>query len=68
MEILYRHASYEYFVKTKTSYAALMKIMVKTLLKLELKPSQQKAMIEIVFRYFYAYHHEKQFNATDIFI
>jgi len=45
-----------------------MKIMVKTLLKLELKPSQQKAMIEIVFRYFYAYHHEKQFNATDIFI
>ena len=45
MEILYRNASHEYFVRTKTSYAALMKIMVKTLLKLELKPAQQKAMM-----------------------
>jgi hypothetical protein len=25
-------------------------------------------MMEIVFRYFYAYHHDKKFAATDIFV
>lgn len=25
-------------------------------------------MMEIVFRYFYAYHHDKKFGVTDIFI
>jgi hypothetical protein len=68
MEILYRCASHEYFVKSKPYYAALIKILVKGVIKLELKPSQQRMMMEIVFRYFYAYHHEKKFAATDVFI
>jgi hypothetical protein len=33
-----------------------------------LKSAQQKALMEIVFRYFYAYHHDKKQAAPDLFI
>lgn len=45
-----------------------MKILVKILIKLDLKPAQQKLMMEVVFRYFYCYHHDKKYGSTDIFI
>lgn len=55
-------------MRSRTYYATLMKILVKMLVKLELKPGQQKQMMEIVFRYFYAYHFDKKYGATEIFI
>ena len=68
MEVLYRVSSQEYFMKAKSTYAALMKILVNLLLKMELKPAQQKLMMEVVFRYFFVYHTDKAFKATDVFI
>ncbi len=41
---------------------------MKLLVKCELKPTQQKQMMEIVYRYFYAFHHDKKYEATSIFI
>ena len=55
-------------MKAKSTYAALMKILVNLLLKMELKPAQQKLMMEVVFRYFFVYHTDKAFKATDVFI
>jgi hypothetical protein len=68
LEILYRASDLEYFAKYKPFYPTLIKMLVKMLVKLELKPAQQKSMMEVIFRYFYIYHHDKKFNCTDIFI
>ena len=38
------------------------------MLTMDLKPSQEKILMDIVFRYFYAFHHDKKYNATDIFM
>lgn len=45
-----------------------MKILLKSILTIDLKLTQQKLLMDIVFRYFYAFHHDKKYNATDIFI
>lgn len=68
MEVLYRSTDLEFFVRSKPFYATLVKILIKMLIKLELKPGQQKSMMEIVFRYFYCFHHDKKYACTDIFI
>ena len=59
--------SLEYFVRSKGQYGTLIKFFVKMLLNFDLKKPQQKIMMEIVFRYFYAYHYDKRYEATDIF-
>ena len=68
MEILYRSTNIEYFIRSSPFYSALIKMMVKILFKLELNQSQQKMFMEIVFRYFFCFHNDKKFGATDIFI
>ena len=55
-------------MKNSANYTTLIKILVKILVKLDLKPAQQKLMIAVVFRYFYCYHNDKKFGSTDIFI
>jgi hypothetical protein len=55
-------------MKNSANYTTLIKILVKILIKLDLKPAQQKQMMEIVFRYFYCYQNDKKFASTDIFI
>jgi hypothetical protein len=68
MECLYKNASLEYFMRSRSHYGIVMKILLKAILTIELKPTQQKLLLDIVFRYFYAFHHDKKYNATDIFI
>lgn len=45
-----------------------MRILIQGLIGMELKVSQQKILMELVFRYFYAYHHDKKQIATDLFV
>ena len=68
MEILYRTTDLEFFVRSKPFYSTMVKILIKVLLRMELKPSEQRQMMEVVFRYFFAFHHDKKYTATDLFI
>lgn len=68
MEILYRATDLEFFMKNSQNYTTLIKILVKIMIRLELTQAQQRTMMEIVFRYFYCYHHDKKYGSTDIFI
>ncbi len=44
-------------MRSKFNYANLMRILIQGLMGMDLKVSQQKIFMELVFRYFYAYHH-----------
>lgn len=45
-----------------------MRIFIQGLISMDLKVSQQKILMELTFRYFYAYHHDKKQIATDLFV
>lgn len=45
-----------------------MRVMVRGLIAINLKSGQQRILMEVVFRYFYAYHHDKKQAATDLFV
>lgn len=67
-ECLYKNRSLEFFVRTKTNYCNLIRIFLRGLINMQLKSAQQKALMEIVFRYFFAYHHDKKQMAPDLVI
>ena len=67
-ECLFKNRSLEYFVRTKANYCNLIRIFLRGLISMPLKSAQQKALMEIVFRYFFAYHHDKKQMAPDLVI
>lgn len=55
-------------MRSKVNYNNLMRILIQGLINLDLKVSQQKILMELVFRYFYAFHHDKKQIATELFV
>jgi len=68
IECLYKNASFEYFLRQNQQYGLLMKTLIKILLSYQWGETQQRFLLDIVFRYFYIYHYDKKYNATDIFL
>jgi hypothetical protein len=67
-ECLYKNRSFEFFMRSKQGYGNLMRVLIRGAVAMPLKSGQQRVLMEIAFRYFYAYHHDKKQAATDIFV
>ena len=67
-ECLFSNRSQEFFLRSKKQFANLIRLLLRGVLEMDLKASQQKVLMDVVFRYFYAYHHDKKQMATELFI
>lgn len=67
-ECLYKNRALEYFVRSKPNYATLIRVLLKGAIDKNLKSAQQRTVMELAFRYFYAFHHDKKYAATDLFV
>lgn len=55
-------------MRSKPGYGNLMRILLRGLIGMLLKPSQLRLLMEISFRYFYAFHHDKKQTAPELFV
>jgi len=55
-------------VRSSAQYSLLIKILLKLVMRQKLNVEQQKILMLVVFRYFYAYHFQKEYSATNILI
>lgn len=55
-------------MRSKPNYGTLIRILLKGAIEKNLKSGQQRNVMELAFRYFYAFHHDKKYQATDLFI
>ncbi len=67
-ECLYKNRSLEFFMRSKPAYGNLMRVLLRGVIGMNMKPPQLRLLMEISFRYFYAFHYDKKQTVTELFI
>jgi hypothetical protein len=68
LHLLYSIQTLENIVKNNVHYSRLLKVIMKALLSMELEPSQVKELILNSFKYYYLFHPDKNYSASQLVI
>lgn len=68
VDLLYSNQCYESIAQSKPHYVTLVRTIMKCLLSMDLEPSQCKELVLSTIKYFYLYHHDKNYGASQLVI
>lgn len=68
VDILYSCQTVENVAQNRVHYITIVRTVIKTLLSMELEPSQTKELVLNCFKYYYLFHHDKNYSASQYVI
>jgi hypothetical protein len=67
-DYLYSNRGVEYIAREKAHYQNVLKSVIMILWRMDLNQSQQKSLMQAVFRYFYLFNKEKPQEPFSVFL